>query len=126
MDLQFDGFLRSNLELKLQRVSNDSYLKIFNLDSPLLKGDDSVLESELLIELDTDEYNFSSKIASYETLKKSNSDRFQYVLPSYNFSKNFFFEKLNGSLNFGSEGNNTLKNTNQVETNLINNFSKSI
>ena len=122
VDLQFDGFLRSNLELKIQKVSNDSYLKIFNLDSPLLKSDNSVLESELLIELDTDEYSFSSKIASYETLKKANSDRFQYVLPSYDFSKNFFFEKLNGSLNFKSEGNNTLKNTNQVETNLINNF----
>ena len=121
VDLQLDNFLRSNLEVKIQKVSNDHYLKIFNLDSPLLKGDNSVLESELLLELDGDEYSFSTDVTSFETLTRKNSDRFQYRLPSFNFSKNIFFEKLNGSFNFTSEGDNILKNTNELSTTLINN-----
>ena len=122
IDLELDGLLRSTLELKFQKVSNDSYLKIFNLDSPLLKGDNSVLESEALIELDAEDYNFTSSFTSYETLNTPNSDRFQYVLPSYYFSKNIFFEKLNGNVVFQSSGNNILKNTNELTTNLTNDF----
>ncbi|MDA7810881.1 organic solvent tolerance protein [Candidatus Pelagibacter sp.] len=122
VDLQLDNLLRSDLELKYQKTSNDTYLKIFNLDSPLLKGDDSVLESELLLKLDDEDYNFTSSIARFETLSGKNSDRYQYILPSYHFSKSTLFEKFNGTLDFTSMGNNTLKNTNKFISSLTNDF----
>ena len=40
----------------------------------------------------------------YENLSGSNSDRFQYVFPYYDFSKNIETD-LNGSFNFSSSGN---------------------
>ena len=59
----------------------------------------------------------------YETLSGSSSDRYQYVLPSYNFSKNFNLKQLNGSFNFNSDGANTLRDTNISATTLSNNLS---
>jgi LPS-assembly protein len=120
LDLNFDKFLRSDLEITIQKVSNDSYLKIFNLDSPLLKGDNSVLENEIMIDLEKDDYNFSAKITSYETLGVSNNDRYQYVLPSFNFSKLFNHDKLDGYFNITSSGNNNLKETNKLNSSLTN------
>jgi hypothetical protein len=56
----------------------------------------------------------------YETLSGSNSDRYQYVLPSYNFSKNFNLENIDGSFNFNSSGNNTLRDTNITTSSISN------
>jgi LPS-assembly protein len=56
----------------------------------------------------------------YETLDGSNTDRYQYVLPSYNFLKNFYLENLAGSFNFNSYGNNTLRDTNITTSTLSN------
>ena len=47
------------------------------------------------------------------------SDRYQYVLPFYNFSRNAIETKY-GYLNFSSNGDNTLDNTNKVKTKIIN------
>ena len=45
------------------------------------------------INISHENYNFSSGFEAYENLKTSNSDRYQYILPYYNFDsvylKNF-------------------------------------
>ena len=61
----------------------------------------------------------------YETLNGSNNDRYQYVLPNYNFSKNFNLEAISGSFNFNSYGNNTLNNTNVVASSILNDLNYS-
>ena len=55
-----------------------------------------------------------------ETLSGSNSDRFQYIFPAYNFSTLYNHEKLEGDFNFNSYGNNTLKNTNNLSSTITN------
>ncbi len=120
LDLNFDNFLRSDLEITMQKVSNDSYLKIFNLDSPLLKGDNSVLENEIMIDLEKENSTFTAKMTSYETLGVRSSDRYQFVLPSFNFSKLYNFKNSGGYLNFISSGNNNLKETNKITSSITN------
>ena len=61
----------------------------------------------------------------YETLSGSNSDRYQYVLPSFNFSKNFNLESIDGSFNLNSSGNNTLDNTNITTSSVSNDLNYS-
>ena len=61
----------------------------------------------------------------YETLSGANSDRYQYVLPSYDFSKNIDSKNLSGSLNFNSYGNNTLSETNITTSTLFNDLNYS-
>ena len=120
MDLPLDNYESSMLKINYQKASNDNYLKLFELQSPLLLGDNSVLESIMEIDLNHQNYDFTSSIQMYETLSGSNNDRYQYVLPSFNFSKNFNLENINGSFNFNSSGNNTLRNTNITTSSILN------
>jgi len=120
MDLLLDNYESSILKINYQKASNDNYLKLFELQSPLLLGDNSVLESIMEIDLNHQNYDFTSSIQMYETLSGSNNDRYQYVLPSFNFSKNFNLENINGSFNFNSSGNNTLRNTNITTSSILN------
>tara|TARA_B100000767_G_scaffold21247_1_gene19081 strand:+ start:2443 stop:5133 length:2691 start_codon:yes stop_codon:yes gene_type:complete len=119
--LNFDSFLRSDLEIQFQKASNDTYLKVFDLQSPLLEEEDnSVLETFIKLDLENENYNFTTSIEQYETLSGLNSDRFQYVLPSYNLSTSFLRENFEGNFNFNSYGNNTLKSTNIMSSSITN------
>ena len=121
LNLNLENFLNSKLDFKFQTVSNDTYLKRFKLVSPYFNLDQDSLTSHLAINLDKEEYNFSASISQYETLAGSNSDRYQYTLPSYNFSKSFYLDTIsNGSLNFNSSGANTISGTNVMATTIQN------
>jgi len=122
MDLSLDNYTSSILEINYENTSDDNYLKLFDLRSPLLLENKSVLESRIKLDLEHQDFDLTTSIIMYETLSGSNSDRYQYVLPSYNFSKNFNLEQLNGSFNFDSSGDNTLRDTNVSTTTLSNNL----
>ena len=55
-------------------------------------------------------------------MTKPNSDRYQFVLPYYNFSKSFLSDSNFGSFNFISQGDNILKDTNSLRSRMINNL----
>jgi LPS-assembly protein len=118
--LNLENFLTSDLEIQFQKTSNDTYLKAFALPSPLLKGDTSVLETFVKIDLGNENYDFMGSFYQYETLSGLNSDRFQYILPSYSFTTSFEYAELEGDFNLSSYGNNTLKNTNNMRSSIIN------
>ncbi|MDA7481305.1 organic solvent tolerance protein, partial [Candidatus Pelagibacter ubique] len=99
VNLDFEKFINSTLEINYEHTNNDNYLTLFNLEGPLLKGG-NVLESSVQLKLDHEDYNFSTSIEAFETLSGSNSDRYQYVLPSFNFGTNFDINQLPGSFNF--------------------------
>ena len=122
IDLNLSSYISSNLEINYEKTSNDNYLKLFDfIDSPLLfEKDNSSLESIIKLDLEHEKYDLTTSFEMYETLSGSNSDRYQYVLPSYNFSKNFGLKNLDGSFNFNSYGNNTLSETNISSTTFSN------
>ena len=120
IDLGLENFLNSMLKIDFQKSSNDNYLKLFNLESPLLLQNNTVLESSIELNLIHEDYDLTTSFETYETLSGSNSDRYQYVLPSYYFSKNFDYQNIDGSFNFSSYGINTLHTTNITETTLLN------
>ena len=121
IDLNLNNFLTSNLEIKIEKVSNDNYLKLFNFESPLLfENDIDVLDTKIKLDLAHEDFDLTGSFEQYETLSGLNSDRYQYVLPNFNFSKNFYLENMNGILAYNSNGNNTLNDTNVLSTVLIN------
>ena len=126
-NLNLDNYISSNLFFTLEKANNDTYLKIF--DAHITKSQArpesfNSLKNELKIVLNHEDYNFSSGIKSYENLDETKkSDKYQYVLPYYNFDKILSNNFLNGSLNFTSAGTNDLNNTNQLKSNIINDFS---
>ena len=125
VDLGIDDFFESKLNFFLEKVNNDSYLKVFEnvllVDKKFendLKDLDN-LTTGVKLTLDHEKYNFSSGFEIYENLSSKNSDRYQYVFPYYNFSTSLFSD-INGSLNFSTDGRNSLANTNNLKTNISN------
>ncbi len=109
-------------EVKIETVSNKDYLKKYQIQSPLVKNY-SVLNSSLTLEKYSDDYNFSSSINLIEDLSKIESDKYEYVFPSYSFNKE---NELNSSLfdkfNINSSGSYRKYNTNIDEVDIVNDF----
>ena len=122
-NLNLKSFERSSFNLDFYKVNKDTYLKLFdkNLSNSELKPENpDLLSSQVKLDLEHSNYNLTTGFNSYESLKKSNSDRYEFVLPYYNFSTNFFEESNLGILNFLSTGDNILKDTNNLRSRMIN------
>ena len=126
LDLSLENFNSSDLNISINKVSNDSYLNVFDqyiTKSKLRPGNFNQLTNNAVLNLDHENYNFETGVLSYENLQiKKQSDRYQYVLPYYTFDKNISQNYFDGNVSFGSSGNNVLNNTNRLETNIINNI----
>ena len=61
----------------------------------------------------------SGGVDVFEDLTKLHSDRYQYVLPYFDFTRNLFNFNL-GTVSLNSSGNNILDNTNNVKSRVIN------
>ena len=100
-------------------------MKIFdtNIVNTELKPDNfDTLTSEIDLNLENDSFALNAGLTAYENLSKPNSDRYQYVLPYYDFSKSFFNNNNFASLYFLSIGDNILKDTNSLRSRMINNL----
>lgn len=123
LDLKLPEFIESRLTAKIEKTNNDTYLKIFgtNLANTVnLPEDTDVLSSEVKLELNHYNYNLTSGFNVYENLQLNQNDRYQYILPYYNFSKNFFDNIPFGYINFESKGDNNLQNTNNLKSKILN------
>ncbi len=126
LDLNLQNFISSELFLNIERVSNDTFLKVFdtNIQENDLKPDDyNNLESELKLSLKNENYNFETGMKSFENLQKVNSDRYEYVLPYYDFNTTLENKYLEGMIYFSSNGENILNNTNVLTSNITNDIS---
>ena len=124
---KIDGSLSSktNFKFKYQDVSNDDYLKLHNLsNSTSLIENESLLTTQLNItkKIDNDT-NLDTNFTVYEDLSKKDSDRFQYILPNFIYSKNIDIpDNYNGNFTFKSTGFQKNYDTNKYESLLINDF----
>ena len=123
INLDYKKFINSSLEVKFEKTTNDTYLKLFDfIKSPLWTGSRDTLESKIELDLEHKNYDFGSSFKMLESLGSSNSDRYTYILPSYSFSKNFVLANIDGGFNFSSDGNNTINKTNISTTSFTNNL----
>ena len=123
IDLGYKEFINSKLEIMYEKISNDTYLKLFDfIKSPLWFENKGTLESKIELDLEHENYDFTARVAMQEALGGYNSDRYTYDLPNYDFSKNFSLNNFDGSFNFSSAGNNTINNTNVTTSTIKNNL----
>ena len=127
-DLNLKNFETSKLDIKVEKVTNDSFLKIYDANllentTSLKPNSNDVMKSELKLTLNKDQYNLTTGFSSYENMQKNKNDRYQFVLPYYNFNKTIVPEFIDGSISLNSNGSNDLNNTNQVTTKITNNLS---
>ena len=117
--LDLNSFDISEVELNLETTSNNDYLKSHNIKSAI-NSSQSLLKSFLIFRGNSRDMSLETKIEAYEDLTKDrSSDQFQYVFPSYKFSKRFP-TNYNGNYEIISRGNYKNYNTNIFEKVLIN------
>ena len=128
-DLKLDSYSKSGFEAQIERVNNDTYLRVFQnvlTESPVMPSSLYSMNTNLKLYFDKEDQNLTTGFHIYETLGAKNSDRYQYTLPYYDFGKDLSSlieeNSISGSLNFSSSGSNTLKNTNNLVTSITNSF----
>ena len=118
-----NNFDFSEIELNLEKTTNDTYLKGDNIVSKTRNSNNqSLLNSYAKFDASREDLNVFAEFAAYEDLtKEKNSDKFQYILPNFTISKLLNNNpKINGNLNYKISGSNQKKNTNVSESLLIN------
>ena len=121
LETNIDLFDFSKIDLKLQKVSSDRYLKTFNIKSPIINSQET-LKSMVSFEGNNDNLDFSLSSEVYNDLNKTKeSDKYEFILPNFTISKNFE-TNLNGTLSMSNTGYNKLYQTNINEKILINNL----
>ncbi len=106
--INFANFDDGSLDLKIERSSNDTYLRKNKLSSPLIKSL-NVLENTLGINLFSETLSINSEIKVYENLDKENNDRYEFVLPKVDIEK-----KINNKTNL--DGDLTFKSNNFIRS----------
>ena len=125
IDLDLDYFDASMLEVNLEQTSNNDYLKNYKIYSPLIANNNN-LNSNIKFSAITPDLDFDVSMEVYENLSKEDTDKYEYVFPSYNFSKLLSIpDQFFGQLEFSSSGYSKLYNTNNKDNVVINdlNFS---
>ena len=122
-NLKIKEFIKSDLNISLQKVTNDTYLKVFDTnlqDTQLKPSSQSNLSNEIELTLSHEDFYLRTGFKAFEDLNKANNDRYQYILPYYDFTKNFNLNLLDGEIFFTSTGSNDYNNTNKVKSSIIN------
>ena len=122
LDLDFSNndSYNSDLSFKIQRTSNDTYFRVHDINTALVKAENTSLENKI-------EYNFSKEdmflninTSTYEDLRvDQSSDRYEYILPNILYGKTFFSEKF-GTIDFKSNALYSNYETNKHKTFLTN------
>ena len=110
-----DNFDEVELNIKLEQVSDETYLKAYKIESPIINNTTNLTNS-LGLNLFGEKVSMSGNLDIYENLSRQDSDKYEYV-PNFSFSK-----ILNENNTFNSKGYYKNYNTNIKEKVLINNF----
>ena len=119
-DFTQDESYQSNLSLKIQRTSNDTYFRVNDINTALVDSENTTLENEIRYTFNKDDMYFDINASVYENLrKKKKSDKYEYILPNIMYGKTFFTEKF-GTFDLQSNALYNSYETNKKKTFLTN------
>ncbi len=111
----------NSLEINLQEVSNDKYLKLYKIESNLTDYNLENLENSLNYIQERENLFFNVKASMYESLKDDYEDKYEFIFPEITLNKNLF---LNEKGNLDLQTNYKVHNydTNKLTNFLVNDF----
>ena len=118
-ELNNNFFTESNLEVNLENVTNDEYLKVYKIDGDQIDVDSNTLHSYLSLDAEKNDVEFSTSLEVYENLSKDKQSRHEFIYPNYSLQKRIMSKKGNNFV-LKSYGNQRKYNTNIYEGILIN------
>lgn len=109
-------FKKNNIDLKLQRVSQENFLRVNKINTNLFKEDTRNLENSVKISSYENNKRLELKVGIFENLDTSDSQKYTYYLPDGLFSFNQKFKKkYNLNLDSYFQGKKFLKNQKQAK-----------
>ena len=121
MTLIDDGEKNSGLAFNLQKISNDTYLKIYDVETLLVDKDQTILKNSIALTYQNKDFYFDMSPSMFEDINKNGNLRNEYLLP-LNIEKNIMSHEKFGFMNI--ESNLRIRNydTNKKTEILVNNF----
>jgi len=116
MSLFDDEEKKSSLEVNVEKVSNDTYFKVYDLKSSLVNKEKTVLENKIDFFYQDNDFYFGLTPSAYEDTNKLGNLRHEYLLP-LTLEKNIMSSQKYGLLDI--ESNVRLRN---YQTNKQTNF----
>ena len=114
-NLELQNFTDGSFNFKIQKASNDTYLKTNKIKTSLI-SDNNILENSFGLNLYSNNLSVDMETTIYEDLNKNNNDRYEYILPKIDLVKNINNRtKLNGNFSFKSQNLIRNYNTNILE-----------
>ena len=121
LNLNENESYESNLSINVQRTSNDTYFRVHDINTSLVKSENTNLQNDIKYAFSKDNMFLDISGSLYENLTEKTNARYEYILPNIVFGKTFFTEKF-GTLNFQSETLYRNYETNKHRTSLVNDF----
>tara|TARA_Y100000590_G_scaffold470229_1_gene662934 strand:+ start:11518 stop:13860 length:2343 start_codon:yes stop_codon:yes gene_type:complete len=85
----------SNLEANFQHVSNDTYLKVHNIETDLVDKEENILTSDINYEFQDSENFFGMSASMFENKTIVDRSKYEYIIPNIVFERNVYSgEKL--------------------------------
>ena len=106
--LDFSSFEDSKLDLKIQKTSNDTYLKKNKIKTEIITDED-ILENSLKLNLYSNDISINLESTVYENLNKNSSDRYEFILPKIDLVKKIE-NKTNLKGDFSLKSQNLIRN----------------
>ena len=119
LDLAKDKLYDSNLSIKVQRTSNDTYFRVHDINTALVDSEATNMENKISYNFVKGNTTFDLTGTIYENLRDDSNSRYEYVLPNILFGKSFFTENF-GFLDFKSNAVHRTYETNKHTTMLTN------
>ena len=111
----------SDLEINLQHVSNDTYLKAHDIKTELVESDQDILKNELKYQYQDNEEYFGLTATAYEDLNKIDRSKYEYVLPNIVYERNLLSNDKIGIIDLYTSAIAKNYNVNQTTKFLVNN-----
>ena len=113
-------FDENNIEINLQNVTNDEYLKVYKIDGDQINFNNiNTLHSYLSLDAKKNDIEFYTSLEVYEDLTKDKQSRHEFIYPNYAIQKRFLSKKSNDYV-LKSYGSQRKYNTNTYEGIIVN------
>ena len=117
-----DSGSENTLNISLQKVSDDKYLKLHKIKTSLVDFNNDILESALNFTHTNQDLFFGFNASVFETLKADYNDKYEYILPEIVLDKNLISNDKFGNLDLQTNFKTHNYDTNKLTSFLVNDF----
>jgi LPS-assembly protein len=117
---------KSFLDVTVQKASNDKYLKLYKVSSDLVDFNQDTLENSINFTHENEDLFFGLNMNSYENLKESYNDKYEFILPELTLYKNLISNNFIGDLDLQSNLKIHNYDTNKLTKFFVNDFNWNI